>query len=159
MIKFKIGGRTVDPRNLEDAMMAMMLESVRKQITEKVGGIRDPDTGEFPTIVVHGDSIDKLSCQVEGSPKLVALVKERLPPGDLGWGGSHLHAEPGAWQPRGVFRIGVGDCELIGGARTLGWTVGCRARAGNSVQNTTKDMTGLRPTHGEMFRTPRVNFR
>jgi hypothetical protein len=78
MIKFSIGGRAVDPRNVEDALMAAVLESMRAQITEKTGTIRDPDTGEFPTIIVRGDSIDKLTLHVEGSPKLVALVKERL---------------------------------------------------------------------------------
>ncbi len=78
MIKFTIGGRTVDPRNMADALMGAMLEGIRDQITEKIGSIRDPDTGEFPTVIVRGDSIDKLTLHVEGSPKLVALVKERL---------------------------------------------------------------------------------
>jgi hypothetical protein len=40
--------------------------------------IRDPDTGEFPTVIVRGDSIESLKVHVEGSPKLVALVRERL---------------------------------------------------------------------------------
>jgi TIR domain len=78
MIKFSIGGKSVDPRNLKDAMLAAMLEGVRAQITEKIGSIRDPDTGEFPTVIVRGDSIDHLTLHVEGSPKLVALVRERL---------------------------------------------------------------------------------
>jgi hypothetical protein len=51
---------------------------MRAQITQKIGTIRDPETGEFPTVIVRGDSIDKLTLHVEGSPKLVALVKERL---------------------------------------------------------------------------------
>jgi hypothetical protein len=50
MIKFSIGGKPVDPRNLEDAMMAAMLEGIRAQVNEKVGSIRDPGTGEFPAI-------------------------------------------------------------------------------------------------------------
>jgi hypothetical protein len=64
MIKFSIGGKAVPPRNLKDAMMAAMLEGIRKQITEKVGSVRDPDTGESPTVIVRGDSIDNLKLHV-----------------------------------------------------------------------------------------------
>lgn len=78
MIKFVMGGRTVDPRNMKDALMVTALESIRAQITEKVGALRDPDTGEFPTIVVRGDDIENLNLHVEGSPALIAKVKERL---------------------------------------------------------------------------------
>jgi len=78
MIKFSIGGRDADPQNLEDALMAAALESVRDQITERIGTIRDPKTGEFPTVVVSGDSLDHLTLHVEGSDQLVALVKEHL---------------------------------------------------------------------------------
>jgi TIR domain len=78
MIKFSIGGRHVDPKNLKDALMATILENMRAQINSKLGAIRDPDTGELPTVIVRGDSIDNLKIQVEGSPRLVALVKERL---------------------------------------------------------------------------------
>ena len=78
MIKFKIGGKTVDPRNMADALMAAVLEGIRTQITEKIGSIRDRDTGEFPTVIVRGEDIENLTLHVEGSPKLVALVKERL---------------------------------------------------------------------------------
>jgi len=78
MIQFKIGGKTVDPRNMVDTLMAAMLEAISAQITEKIGAIRDPHTGEFPTVIVRGDSLDNLTLHVEGSTKLVALVKERL---------------------------------------------------------------------------------
>jgi hypothetical protein len=78
MIKFSIDGQAVDPRNMKDALMAAVLENIRDQISEKIGAIRDPDTGEFPTVIVRGKSIDNLSIHVEGSPKLVSMVKERL---------------------------------------------------------------------------------
>jgi hypothetical protein len=73
-----MGGKTLDPNNLKDAVMASVLEGVRQQIREKVGNIRDPDTGEFPTIVIRGSSLDDLKIQVEGSPAVIALVNERL---------------------------------------------------------------------------------
>jgi len=78
MIRFEINGRKVDPNNLADAMLAAMLESIAADIREKVGSIRDPDTGEFPTVVVRGRDLDNLQLSVEGSEKLIAMVKERL---------------------------------------------------------------------------------
>jgi hypothetical protein len=80
MIKFSIGGRNIEPENLGDALMQMVLENVRAELMEKIGSLRDPETGEFPTVVVRGDSLEDLSIQVEGSPELVALVRERLEP-------------------------------------------------------------------------------
>lgn len=68
----------VDPRNMKDALMAAVLDGIRAQITEKVGSIRDPETGEFPTIILRGDDIENLKIYVEGSPTLVAKVEERL---------------------------------------------------------------------------------
>jgi hypothetical protein len=66
MIRFSIGGRSVDPSNLKDAMMRAVLDGIRAQITEKVGAIRDPATGEFPTIVVRGDSIENARSAATG---------------------------------------------------------------------------------------------
>ena len=43
-----------------------------------MGAIRDPDTGEFPTVVVRGRSLDDLKIHVEGSPEVIALVQQRL---------------------------------------------------------------------------------
>lgn len=78
MIKFEIGGRKVDPGKIGDTIMAAVLENIRAQIHEKVGSIRDPETGMFPTVVVHGNSLDDLGMSVEGSPEIIALVRERL---------------------------------------------------------------------------------
>jgi len=66
MIKFSIGGRTVDPRSPKDALMAAVLENLRTRISEKIDAIRDPDTGEFPTVIVRGDNIEQLTLHVEG---------------------------------------------------------------------------------------------
>ena len=84
MIKFIIGGRPVDPKNIGDALMQAALESIKVQIQEKVGTIRDSDTGEFPTVVVRGESLDDLKMSVEGSPEIIALVRERLGIGSEG---------------------------------------------------------------------------
>ena len=59
-------------------LLSAVLENVREQIMEKIGAIRHPVTGEFPTVVVGGDDLEKLDIIVEGSPELVALVRQRL---------------------------------------------------------------------------------
>ena len=45
MIRFEIGGRRIDPKKIKDAIMAAVLEGIRKDIQQKVGSIRDPETG------------------------------------------------------------------------------------------------------------------
>lgn len=78
MIRFEIGGRRVSPNKLGDAIMSAVLKGIESQIRERVGSIRDPETGEFPTVVVRGDSLENLKMTVEGSPTVIALVRERL---------------------------------------------------------------------------------
>ncbi len=58
--------------------MQAVLENLEAQIREKLGSIRDPETGAFPTVVMRGDSLDNLQMHVEGSPELIALVRERM---------------------------------------------------------------------------------
>jgi hypothetical protein len=64
--------------DLERALMREAVAQIKKDFHEKVGSIRHPETGEFPTVIVRGDTLDDLSVQVEGSPELLALVKDRL---------------------------------------------------------------------------------
>ncbi|NND43096.1 MAG: toll/interleukin-1 receptor domain-containing protein [Boseongicola sp.] len=78
MITFEIGGRRVKPENIADALEAAILEAIAGQIREKIGSIRDPQTGEFPTIVMRGESLDDLSMHVEGSPALIEAVRARM---------------------------------------------------------------------------------
>lgn len=77
-MRFEVNGRKVEPGSIQDTVMAAALEKIRAYFSERLGAIRDPDTGEFPTVVVRGDSLDKLKAHVEGSPKLLELVQERL---------------------------------------------------------------------------------
>ena len=68
----------MNPDNLADALMAAVLHGVEESLRARVGSIRDPETGEFPVLVVRGRDLENLSIEVEGSERLVALVKERL---------------------------------------------------------------------------------
>ncbi len=78
MIYFEINGKKVQPNNIKDVLEKAVLQNIESQIRDKVGSIRDPKTGEFPTIVCKGKTLDKLSFSVEGSPEMIALVREKL---------------------------------------------------------------------------------
>ncbi|MBE0548490.1 MAG: toll/interleukin-1 receptor domain-containing protein [Rubrivivax sp.] len=74
MIEIKVNGKPFSAKTLEDEVILAMTQQLR----DDLGSIRHPQTGEFPTIGVTGDSLDRLQVQVEGSPELLALVQERL---------------------------------------------------------------------------------
>jgi TIR domain len=63
---------------LRGALEQTIFKSVREQIQAKLMGIRDPKTGEFPSVVVRGRDWNHLSLEVSGSEQVVALAKERL---------------------------------------------------------------------------------
>ena len=55
-----------------------MFDTIAENLRTTLGGMRDPDTGEFPTVVVRGSSLENMSISVEGSDAVVALATERL---------------------------------------------------------------------------------
>jgi hypothetical protein len=80
VINLTIGGRNVSADDFGKELMVAAVAQVASEMRERISAIRHPDTGEFPTVVVRGESIDDLSLLVEGSPELLALVRERLSP-------------------------------------------------------------------------------
>jgi hypothetical protein len=83
-IGFEINGCQVDGNDIGTLFEQAILKGIRNQIQSKLMGVRDPETGEFPTVVVRGRDWDHLSIEVTGSKKLVALCKERLGIGEDG---------------------------------------------------------------------------
>ena len=77
-ITFEIDGQQVSPDNFEDAVERSILTDVKDKIRSKLTGFRDPETGEFPVVTIHGRSLDSLSIKVSGSEELIAQVKARL---------------------------------------------------------------------------------
>jgi len=77
-LSFEINGRPVNPSNLANAFEAAALSSIEEYVRAKLEGVRDPDTREFPVVAVRGHDLDNLAFEISGSPKLVALVKEKL---------------------------------------------------------------------------------
>ncbi len=78
MIYFEFNGQRVRPDNIADTIMKTVLMSIEAQIREKVGSVRDPVSGEFPTVVIRGNYPNNLNLHVEGSPQLIELVSRRL---------------------------------------------------------------------------------
>ena len=83
MIKFTIQGRSVNPGDIGKELMAAVAKTAADALRERIESIRHPDTGEFPTVVVRGESLDEMFLLVEGSTELLALVRERLTPDEL----------------------------------------------------------------------------
>ena len=80
-LTMKIGGREVDMSNKGEIERALRLETLRlakESIRERLSGIRDPDTGDFPIVMVEGEDPDNLSIRVEGSEIVRALVLGEL---------------------------------------------------------------------------------
>lgn len=77
-IEFKLNGRKVRPNNLGNQLEKAMLKQVRDNVASKLRGVRDPETGEHPKVTIQGRSLDDLSFEVSGSPKLIEEVKLRL---------------------------------------------------------------------------------
>lgn len=87
MIKFTIDGKEVRPdqigKELTRVVAKAAFEQVSKEMRERLEAIRHPETGEFPTVVVFGDSIESISFKIEGSAQLLETVRERLTPEEL----------------------------------------------------------------------------
>lgn len=78
MIRFEVNGKPFDPQSFEETIMKSVMEQAAEQMRERIGSIRHPVTGEFPTIVVSGASLDDMKLRIEGSPELLELVRERM---------------------------------------------------------------------------------
>lgn len=66
-------------KTIEKAAKKVALKQVKTHYREKVGSVRNPATGEFPTVAVQGNDLESnLQIQAEGSPETLALVRKRL---------------------------------------------------------------------------------
>lgn len=78
MIRFEFNGKPFDPKSFTETLLKAAMESVASRLHDKVSAIRHPVTGEFPTVVVSGTSLENMSLRIEGSQELIDLVNERL---------------------------------------------------------------------------------
>lgn len=84
MFKFTIGGKSVSPDDLGDALTTAVTEQISGQMCERLRCIRDAETGEFPTVLALGDTLDHLAFRVEGSARVLELVRRRFSSEELG---------------------------------------------------------------------------
>jgi|GEM_PF-914655 len=63
---------------LEQVAQRAMVEALRDELHARFGRIRHPRTGESPTVVVEGDSPDRMRVRIEGSPELLSQVAQTL---------------------------------------------------------------------------------
>ncbi len=110
MIKLTVGGESVRPDELGDALMKPVVRHMAQAVRDRLSAIRRPDTGEFPTVVVSGETLETLSFIVEGSRELLALVRDRLIPEDLKL--MTLREESKARAPRAFLSYAWEDWEL-----------------------------------------------
>lgn len=78
----KYNGRPFNATEFARDMDKSIVEGAKEHLRAQISAIRHPETGEFPTVAVHGERLDDLRLSIEGSAELLALVKERMSPED-----------------------------------------------------------------------------
>jgi hypothetical protein len=71
-------GRPFSADSFAADLQKAALDSVKAQLRERFSAIRHPATGEFPTVLVHGEALDDVRLSIEGSPELLAIVRDRM---------------------------------------------------------------------------------
>jgi hypothetical protein len=78
-ISFKINGRSVNPKNIANALEAAVLEQFAASIKKSVGSMRCPTHRQSPTILIQGKSLKDLSINISGCCEdFVEEVKSRV---------------------------------------------------------------------------------
>jgi len=72
LIKLSIGGKLLRLGEIGDVLMQAVVDQVAAKMRERLSAVRHPETGEFPTVVASGSSLQTLSFRVERSPELLA---------------------------------------------------------------------------------------
>lgn len=75
-------GKPFNPNDFKNALMRSAFEATARALRDRVSAIRHQETGEFPTVVVHGETLETMRLVIEGSDELLNLVRQRLSPED-----------------------------------------------------------------------------
>ena len=151
-------GRPFRAQDFASDMERAMVKQVADEFHRRFTSIRHPDTGEFPTVVVHGDRLDDLRVSIEGSPELLAIVNERLQPEERN--GIYLKELEPHVQPKAFLSYSFDDRDMAERiARVLmangidTWWAEWEMRAGDSLRQKIDDgLTGC--THFLVLLTP-----
>ena len=78
-ISFEINGKKVNADRVGNALEAEALKNISGQIKDKLRGIKCPEHGKAPKLIVKGRNLDNLSFEVAGCcDALIERVKEKL---------------------------------------------------------------------------------
>jgi len=77
-IEVKLGRRVIRPNQFLSEIEREVVKQLQKDITNKLRGISDPETGAAPKITLKGRSLKNLSIEVGGSEALIQEVERRL---------------------------------------------------------------------------------
>lgn len=78
MIRIEYGGRRLRPSDMADHLEGAALQMIVDSVRTKIEGIRDPNTGETPTVVIRATSLSDIKIDVEGSDTLLEIVRLRF---------------------------------------------------------------------------------
>lgn len=65
-IKFEIGGKRVDPKNIANALEQAVLKQVSEGVVKSLNSVRCAEHNQTPNVTVKGLSLDKLSFEITG---------------------------------------------------------------------------------------------
>lgn len=105
---FKLNGKPLRAGEFGKSLMKAVVENVGEQMRNRIESIRHPRSGEFPTVVVEGDSLESLSMRIEGSPELLAIVRERLSPEEQ----AGIEFQEREWVPHAFFSYAREDLAI-----------------------------------------------
>jgi hypothetical protein len=78
-VKFTINNRELVPEELEDGLLASVLQDIEKDVRRKAGKLRCAEHGEFASVTVTGPSPKQLRLHVEGCcDNLINQVSDAL---------------------------------------------------------------------------------
>ncbi len=78
MITFEVKGRKVSQKQFFKSIEKNVHDAVKEHLVKEVSKVRDPETGEKPSVKVSGNSLDNLCVKVSGSESLIKQVKDKL---------------------------------------------------------------------------------
>lgn len=83
MTMLTFNGKKFNADDFAESISNGVLEIAKGELGERFRSICHPETREFPTVIVFGDSLSDMSLKVEGSKELITHIKTKLPEQEL----------------------------------------------------------------------------
>jgi hypothetical protein len=76
-IHYELAGRKLDPCFIGDSVQKAVLLRAARQVKQKFADVQIPDCHNPLRILIKGTDIHNLSYELEGSPEVLDLVKQK----------------------------------------------------------------------------------